>query len=256
VHKSCRGSFQFLSYDIDNMLIFKVDRALLGSERDIVVFCAYIPPEGSPYYVSSDVNNGILTMENCMLDVLDAHSDCSVLICGDLNARTGLMNAGSTTDIYNMRYEVAEHTRCSEDSKVNDFGRSLVAVCIAFDLVILNGCVKGDNSGGFTYVSNNGNSVVDYCIVSQELLPMCESFSGDDCILSPHIYLTLKIRSVTNQNFFHVDSGLVRTEKIIWDDRMTELYLSNLRTNLSSSHLSDDIEQGGFVISNAIDTLS
>jgi len=105
-------------------------------------------------------------------------------------------------------------------------------------------------------VSNNGNSVVDYCIVSQDLLPMCESFSVDDCILSPHMYLTLRIRTVMNQNFFHVDSGLVRTEKIIWDGRMTELYLSNLRADLSSSHLSDDIEQGGFVISNAIDTLS
>ena len=45
---------------------------------------------------------------------------------------------------------------------MNTFGRSLIDMCATLDLTIMNGNCTGDDGGAFTFISPNGNSVVDY----------------------------------------------------------------------------------------------
>jgi hypothetical protein len=56
-------------------------------------------------------------------------------------------------------------------------------------MVTLNGRTKGDLIGQFTCQTNNGASVVDYVIVSQDLLSSIVSFSVADILLNFPIIL-------------------------------------------------------------------
>ena len=238
----------------ENVLLFKAKKELFGVGRDVMIICSYIPPQGSPYYDSIEESNGVLRLEECIIDVLQIHSDCEVMICGDLNARTGMMDAGNITDWYETRHDGYAGERCSEDSKTNDFGLSLLSMLIAFNLIILNGYFEGDKTGKFTYLSSTGNSVVDYCIVSPNLLPCCQSLQVLDCTLSPHMYLILTMNSVHQENYLPVSEASVK--RIFWDNNMAELYISNLQENLSNSSLLQILDNGGFDVNDAVERLT
>ena len=60
-------------------------------------------------------------------------------------------------------------TRVNKDHVVDCYGRRLLLFCQVTDLCIANGRLGGDrNVGQFTFVSNNGFSVVDYLLCSHE----------------------------------------------------------------------------------------
>ena len=61
------------------------------------------------------------------------------------------------------------------------------------DLVLLNGTMKGDRLGEFTFVSTNGASTIDYAIISQDLIGAITDIKIDDCINSDHLPLVLEI---------------------------------------------------------------
>ena len=61
--------------------------------------------------------------------------------------------------------------RQNQDLIVNGQGKSLINLCRSLRLRILNGRVIGDLLGQFTSYHYNGNSVVDYAIVSEKLIP-------------------------------------------------------------------------------------
>ena len=255
IAKAHKEFFSNVPIDIDNVLVMKARKELLGLENDVLMFCTYIPPQGSRYYIEKDVSNGVFALEECIFEILQIHSECDIMICGDLNARTGLMNTGDSTQLFEIRNDIIDESRCSEDRKTNDFGLSLLCLLTAFDLSILNGCIKGDKSGKFTFISNTGNSVVDYCIVSQNLLPCCDSLEVRDCILSPHMYLNLTMRSRQQVNPMGISETLV-TEKIVWDINMVELYLNNLTEELAHSNLLQDINHPEYNVDFLVERLT
>ena len=57
--------------------------------------------------------------------------------------------------------------RKSQDLHVCPRGKELLELCIQANLNILNGNIFGDRFGKYTSFQYNGNSVVDYCIVSE-----------------------------------------------------------------------------------------
>ena len=71
------------------------------------------------------------------------------------------------------------NTRESQPRVINTFGKSLLSLCAALDLSILNGSEFGQKSSRFTYISDHGNSVVDYIITSYKIrifgLSACEN---------------------------------------------------------------------------------
>ena len=48
------------------MLSILIDKELFGVMKDILYVCAYVPPEGSPFYPYFDADNGIGLLEECL----------------------------------------------------------------------------------------------------------------------------------------------------------------------------------------------
>ena len=170
----------------DNVLIFRINKELFKTPTDIILFAAYIPPASSPYYVNKDSTDGIVILEEIIMSTL-GNDNYSIMLCGDLNSRTGKLNIIRDIAMSNIRDDFVDETRSSHDLTVNNFGRSLLSMCAALELTILNGSSPHIASGNFTYISLHGNSVVDYLITSFDLLELCFIIKVDENILSPHM---------------------------------------------------------------------
>ena len=60
----------------------KISKNITGTDRDLFLCTVYIPPIDSPYYSEE-------TFPNLHTQICRFQAQGNVLICGDLNARTG-----------------------------------------------------------------------------------------------------------------------------------------------------------------------
>ena len=74
--------------------------------------------------------------------------------------------------------------------------RIITGVCTTFHCAPLNGSHAGDQNGQFTFVSNQGNSVIDYCIVSVDFISKLNiNFEVGARVESSHMPLQFNINS-------------------------------------------------------------
>ena len=152
--------------------------------------------EHGPLYDSMDLKGGIVISEEKLLQII-RDEDVNILLCGNLNARTGCKQPklddaskctpGSKDD--NIRGDWAD--RRSKYTVVNNCGKSLLNLCFMLDCVILNGCCDGDRSGIYTYVSPHGSSVINYFIMSEDLFSANCNLRLSDRVDSWHMPLEL-----------------------------------------------------------------
>ncbi|KAF5382677.1 hypothetical protein D9615_003053 [Tricholomella constricta] len=120
----------------------------------------YIPPPGSNWQAWSDTDP-----EDKLFAYIEmAHQLTSkpLLILGDINARTGSRQVDLP----------ASPRRSSSDVVSNARGNRLLDVCRNYSLVILNGTTYEHHSpGAYTSLQPGGSSVVDYALLSRQLLP-------------------------------------------------------------------------------------
>ena len=85
--------------------------------------------------------------------------------------------------------------RASQDKNMNSNGTLLLEFCKQTKMRILNGRTGSDKGvGKFTCHTHRGQSVVDYILVSTDILPRICSFDiGDPNILSDHSFLYVSI---------------------------------------------------------------
>ena len=160
-----------LTCDRGNFLCFLLNKKLFGLDRDVLYICAYVPPENSSYYTACDIENGILLLEEIVTDIILSLDDVYIILCGDLNGRTSNICPNILEEDNNgiMQKEDTIVKRCSEDKVLNSYGKRLLNMCTVFGLYILNGICNGDLQGRYTYLSDAGNSVNDYFVISKEL---------------------------------------------------------------------------------------
>ncbi|KAK6168865.1 hypothetical protein SNE40_020035 [Patella caerulea] len=116
------------------------------------------------------------------------------MINGDLNARTG--NLSDLTSTHEDKYlpigdlilgdDDFDTLRLSKDVNMNSFGKQLISMGKKLNIHILNGRLKGDNQGEYTFVSHLGKSVIDYCITSSLLFQYVTDFSVLSTDISDH----------------------------------------------------------------------
>ena len=97
----------------------KISERLFDTPFYFLLFCAYIPTANSPYYDSIDESNGLVILENCMSSICSSHTDCRIILCGDLNSRTRNFNT-TDLDLFDVRSEAVVETRSSRDNGLND----------------------------------------------------------------------------------------------------------------------------------------
>ena len=117
--------------------------------------------------------------------------------------------------------------RSSRDQTVNSNGRKLLSFCRQNDLFLMNGR-SSDSSGEFTYMSTTGCSVVDYALVSGELVTNPNvSFEVSHTMLTKHNPILVSIPlgdplARNRQNVVH--QTLPLQERLVVDkERMVDL---------------------------------
>lgn len=222
-----------IASDCDNLVTLLVDKSVFGSARDLCLCATYIPPYDSPYYTHMNVESDYLfeSAQNAIADVLATAGACSVVLCGDMNSRTANFSSLSI-DPNDDGFEdiVYETDRISQDTKLNAFGEKLLELCSTFDLRILNGLIDAA-SGSFTYVCQTGASVVDYFLLSDDLLDTKPVMAVGDCHVSKHfpLELSLVLDSHVSGVQGNVDEGEnISYEKLFWNSDQQDSFLDRL----------------------------
>ena len=163
-------------------------------------------------------------------------------ICfGDFNARTGqnldLLDSEDNTDIP-IPLDIYE-TDCMRhlprqnlDKITNKYGDYLLSLCKSVPLRICNGRKLGDIFGSYTCYTPNGQSCVDYCLVSPRLYDSVQTFSvGQVSTLSDHCpvraVLSVKIFKENNRdNYKFIESP----KKLPWSPDIAFRFENILQT--------------------------
>ena len=105
--------------------------------------------------------------DSLLTDIYKYQNLGSIFICGDFNARCGEL------EDFISGVDHIEH-RNVIDFKTNFYGEVLIYFFINTNMCILNG--RNYTNNGFISVCVKGSSVVDYCLVSHESLPIFSCF--------------------------------------------------------------------------------
>jgi hypothetical protein len=97
-----------------------------------------------------------------------------VALLVDLNSRTGSLQSSSLGAEWVERWK---RVSSDPDEKINTRGRAVIQECDLYDLCILDGTsLETSSPGRFTSWQTTGQSVIDYAIVSESLLPLVQRF--------------------------------------------------------------------------------
>ena len=191
----------------DYIVWFKLGTNVTLLDKPLYVAVVYFPPQGSVYSTEHDLY-GIL-LQNVQMYLQDGY----VIICGDYNARTGKLtdiaisycgkdipnhdsisnfNIDTYKDTNVSKYDIE---RVNKDICVNLYGRELVEMCKAIDLVILHGRFDTDRAvGKYTRNDSTGKSVVDYVISHKSSINIIGNFRIEDKMPeSDHVPLNFSI---------------------------------------------------------------
>lgn len=231
--KKCFSRFiRNIDINYENIIVIEISKLLFGTDTEMYLICTYLPPVDSPFYEVSDFNNGISILEHCLLDILEKFGEVAVIICGDLNARTSNENPVYTdlaADSLTQGSTCPTSTRQSQDQTLNDYGKLLLEFCSVFDLSILNGNCNGDENGHLTYISQSGCSVIDYFILSSNVMYLPRKLIVDERLESQHLPLVCTLYSGLHGKV-EPDKSPEVIEKIIWNPELKHTFLSNLQS--------------------------
>ncbi len=177
----------------------EMNRTVTATEKNIFLCATYIPPAESPYF--NEESFSILEV-----DINFFQSQGSVLVCGDLNARTGeeLDTLNSHGDKHLPGGDVLPppiHTRRhSYDKTTNKSGTHLLHLCRTLGMYIVNGRLRGDSYSRYTYSSPFGSSTVDYFLTDLNPNSLRAFTVSQLNLLSDHSKITLYLtRAMPNQ---------------------------------------------------------
>ena len=162
-------------------------------QTDIFMCTAYIPPSESPYYNE----NSFSILED---EISFYQTQGNMLICGDLNARTGtepdLINTQGDKHIPGQINipSPSQRNRNNFDKTVNRNGQQLLQLCHVLGLYIAKGRLRGDSFGLYTHSSPLGYSTVDYSITELEPFSVRAFAVSPLTPISDHSKITLYIR--------------------------------------------------------------
>jgi hypothetical protein len=227
------------------MCAFILDKRIFGFLKDVLYVCVYTPPEGSPFYAHFDYDQGITILEDCLTDLLLSLDDVYIIVCGDLNSRTSNLSP-SLSVIDHSQFQFISQSiaskRRSQDTSINAYGKSLLNMCTALDLVILNGLCNGDREGRYTYTSESGSSVNDYFILSNDfhecVYGICDLHVADRSE-SDHFPVEYRIVFSKDVTARTEDDNVVQViEKFVWKEESSQEFYRKL----CDTHIHDNLQ--------------
>lgn len=260
-------------------LEFKAD----NDENDtLYIASTYIPPENSSY--GRDHTGAI--WDRLQSDVDYYATRGKIIVCGDLNARTGSLEDFITMDRVSNHYHLPpDYTydnarkRISMDKTVTKYGKHFVEMCLNNRMTILNGRTLGDLEGKYTCHTPQGSSVVDYLACSQSITKDIVNMKvknltsvSDHCPIELALYISLKDatkprgkKDKNNQqsnNTGETEINETSAQRFFWDtdsdDKYRQAFHSQDIVNLIKSNLQQNTESGHNkqTVNDKADTLS
>lgn len=202
----------------------KLRKGTFNCDNDVFICAAYAPPHDSPY-CDEEFFNRLHTEINSF------QAQGNILLCGDFNARTGtepdcIDPAGNSHIFNNLSAPLIPitMTRNNPDKTINKNGKELVHLCRALGLYMLNGRIRGDSLGRFTYCSALGTSVVDYAITDMDPSSISAFTVRPQSPFSDHCQITTFLKSMNDKTFVQNPSKLIQlNQRYKWNsDSATE----------------------------------
>ncbi|KAK3082441.1 hypothetical protein FSP39_009605 [Pinctada imbricata] len=247
VKNNIKAEIEFHKTSAD-LIWLKLNKKFFQFESDLYIGVVYISPQNS--YCTKEISEK--TWEGLKTGILKYNNLGNIMLLGDFNARTGRLQCDYIIDDENRYMDFDSsyisdnpiYERISMDKSVNEYGRNLLELCKANRLRILNGRTIGDTIGKFTCYQWNGCSVVDYCIVTEDLLGTVEYFHIHDLkgLYSNHSKLSLQIPSKFNfidNNEEMVDLPL----QIRWNAEIESIYNLKLQTDKIKTDITEISEK-------------
>ena len=132
---------------------------------------------------------------------------------------------------------VAASPRGNMDKGTNSYGDRLLELCQSVPLRICNGRIFGDTVGCYTCYKHNGQSIVDYCLVSPSLYDKISSFVVNELLsdLSDHCscVVTLKTSFICDKIMSESYDFIDKPKKMPWSEDIS-LRFENIFQNQSS----------------------
>ena len=233
-------------------VVLMLDAAVIDRKDDLILIFTYIAPKNSPIYTDED--NGVILLNEKILEIVSEHPRAELFVAGDLNARIGKLQDfiphGDLEYIFGeTEYptDPFEMSRASKDETQNRFGISLLDLCCMYNIHVLNGRLFEDVKGEITCVANAGRSVVDYMVPSTSLFDSftyfkvgCEDFS-DHFQLICRINLTCPGQGIQNTNL-NMNGNAWR--KFKWKENLKDQFIyssttlfAELKTKISRANV-------------------
>ncbi|CAG2216007.1 unnamed protein product [Mytilus edulis] len=253
VKNEIKSGVKFLEHSNNDYIWLKLSSSLFNLPEDIYLCFIYDPPENSSY--THSLNEDIFDLIE--KDIAMYSTLGKIVLAGDLNARTGSGeldfidndsqdNLIPLYDNYNPDYDIS--VRHSKDVHLSTRGKLLNDICVQTGLRILNGRTRGDFIGQLTCHNPRGSSVVDYFIVSEELLDKVAFFKVHDFLadLSDHSQVSIMLNIDMKVPVLDIQSehSQITPPKYIWNDESVLQFQTALTSNdmqeKISKFMSDD----------------
>ena len=248
VHNSISSGVSKVNTAGSESILIKLSSTFFSFERDITVSFTYCVPHGSSYQARTQFD----PLEDFEHKISN-NSDNSDLVClGDFNARTAVkpdyIVSDDNTDIPVMGQHFAPDTvaafpRGNLDTVTNSYGDRLLELCQSVPLRICNGRKLGDILGSYTCYKPNGQSVVDYCLVSPRIYDVVSSFVVNDFLpnVTDHCSCTVTIRTKYVLRRNPSDSYLYteKPKRLLWNQNISVEFERLLQVQNSKSFLAE-----------------
>lgn len=186
VHRSISDKVRRVLCDCEDILAIKIPTSITQLNKDLILINVYDSPPNSSYKIKQTAAGANTDVIDQLIDFAAGLNNKSIMLAGDLNARTGNLNSGYC--VYKVSQNFTNHDlqesgpmdstiRTSKDKIKNERGNKLLDMLGSCNLTLLNGSTIGDACGEFTSFQYNGASVVDYIATSPELLEDINRFS-------------------------------------------------------------------------------
>lgn len=262
IRNEIKGHVEIISSGSPNIIWLKLQKLFFGLDSDIFIAVTYLPPLQSQKKSGDDVLNTL------NLEIQKFHPLGKIIIIGDLNARTGLLDdkirydsISPTMDDPNYIVDEKLIKRNNSDISVNKQGKEILNLCIENKFYILNGRTLGDFEGNFTSYQPLGTSTIDYAIISESLAKNIINFKVDKLTpYSDHCPISLKLAvkyNIVKQNKTKDKiSENHKYEKFVWDIESGTNFRNMVQSDSIQSLLNKFIDKTHENIDDEIETFN
>lgn len=178
-----------------------------------------------PTYIRGEAWNGEFSIIKSFFSENEVENP---IVMGDLNIRIGERQQ-PIDEVVKEVFTAGLEIRSSKDTTSNNKGDTFLEFCNDFGLVVLNGVTKGDERGELTYLSTVGQSVNDFCCVSNDMLHNVKEFRVDGKEWSDHLPIILQLKI----NLSEKENGTKLLPKMKWNERKKNEYQQQINQNTS-----------------------